>query len=161
MEVPSARFWSVILNKISADHPTIVPEEDDVMYKPPLLSKFSTNPKCPPSIRQLPRHLLRLVGMKRKVVKEYLRDSANLLPAIADVGVQPLETDAAHGSEEEEEIDSQTLQRKPKMVKFKSPPQTLGKHAQPSIIFSRTFHNLHTRTLTYGYDPLGEPTGPK
>ena len=31
-EVPSARFWSVILNKIYADHqPIIAPEEDDVM----------------------------------------------------------------------------------------------------------------------------------
>ena len=42
-EVPSARFWSVILNKIYADHPTIAPAEDDVMYKAPLLSKYSTN----------------------------------------------------------------------------------------------------------------------
>ena len=35
------------------------------------------------------------------------------------------------------------------------------KNAQPSIILSRTFHNLHTRTLTYGYDTLGEPTRPE
>ena len=47
VEVPSARFWSVILNKLYADHPEIVPEEEDVMYKSPRLSKFSTNPKCP------------------------------------------------------------------------------------------------------------------
>ena len=47
-EVPSARFWAVILNKLYADKQAIVPEEEDVMYKPPKLSKFSTNPKCPP-----------------------------------------------------------------------------------------------------------------
>ena len=134
------------------------------MYKPPLLSKFSTNPKCPLSIRRLPRHLLQLVGMKRKVVKEYLLVSANLLPAIADVGAEPLETAAEHASEEEEETESQPLQKKPKTVKFKSPPktlQTLGKYAQPSIILSRTFHQMHTRTSTYGYNPQGEPTKPE
>ncbi|KAL4561751.1 hypothetical protein LXL04_033925 [Taraxacum kok-saghyz] len=109
-EVPSARFWSVILNKLYADHqPTIALEEDDAMYKPPLLSKFSTNPKCPPSIRRLLRHLLQLVGTKRKVVKEYLLASANLLPAISDVGTEPLETADAHASEEKEETKSQPL----------------------------------------------------
>ncbi|KAL4556404.1 hypothetical protein LXL04_039055 [Taraxacum kok-saghyz] len=159
-EVPSARFWSVILNKIYADHPTIAPAEDNVMYKPPLLSKYSTNPKCPPSIRRLPQHLLRTVGMKRKVVKEYLAASANILPAIADIGADPVDTAAqTHASEEEEETVSQPLQNKPKTVKFKSPPKTLhtlGKHAQPSIILSHTFHKMHTRTSTYG-----EPTRTK
>ena len=62
-----------------------------------------------PSIRRLPQHLLRLVGMKRKVVRKYIAASTDLLPAIADVGVEPLETvtDATeHASEEEEESDS-------------------------------------------------------
>ncbi|KAL4583073.1 hypothetical protein LXL04_007637 [Taraxacum kok-saghyz] len=129
--------------------------------------KLSTNPKCPPSIRRLPLHLLRLIGMKRKVVKEYRIASVNLLPAIADVGADPEEPVAEateHASEEEEETDSQTLRRKPKSFRFKSPPKSLyalGKNAQPSIIFSRTFHHMHTRTSTYGYDPRGEPTRPE
>ena len=57
-EVPSVRFWSVVLNKIYADHPSISPTDHDVMYKTPFLGKHSMNPKCPPSIRRLPQHLL-------------------------------------------------------------------------------------------------------
>ena len=30
-----------------------------------------------------------------------------------------------------------------------------------ALFLSRTFHILHTRTKTYGYDPLGEPTRPE
>ncbi|KAL4564655.1 hypothetical protein LXL04_028723 [Taraxacum kok-saghyz] len=149
-EVPSARFWSVILNKLYANHPTIAPEDDDVMFKPQILSKLSTNPKCPPSIRRLPRHLLRLVGMKRKVVKEYLFTSANLLPVIADVGANPEEPVAEateHASEEEEETVSQPLQRKPKSVKFKS-HQKHYKHLVNMLILALFFHALFTkRTL--------------
>ena len=61
------------------------------MFKTLTLSKHNTNPKCPPSIRRLPNHLLRLVGVKRNVVKSYILVSSSLLPALADVGAAQLE----------------------------------------------------------------------
>ena len=99
-EVPSARFWSVLLNKIYADHDNIVPKEADPMFRPSSISRLSTNPNCPPSKRRLPLHLLTEVGTKRSVVKKYLRACADLLPALADVGIiEPAE----HASDEEED----------------------------------------------------------
>ena len=68
-EVPFARFWSVVLKVIYKEHPSITPDDTDVMFKTPTLSKHNTNPKFPPSIRRLRNNLMRLVGVKRNVVK--------------------------------------------------------------------------------------------
>ena len=59
--------------------------------------------------------------MKRKVVRKYLAASADLLPALADVGAEPLETAAEtseHASDEEEETESSPLRRNPRSVKL-------------------------------------------
>ena len=50
-EVPSARFWAVLLNKIYATHSEIVPADNEPLFKPTRTTKFSTNPNCAPSIR--------------------------------------------------------------------------------------------------------------
>ena len=125
-EVPSARFWSVVLNKIFADHATIVPEDDDPMYKPSSISRLSTNPNCPPSIRRIPLHLLQSVGMNKTVVKNYRRSYTDLFPAIADFGVIIADPTASaeHASEDEEDPEVSPLQRKPKSVTLKSPTKS-------------------------------------
>ena len=145
-EVPSARFWAVLLNKIYATHSGIVPEDNEPLFKPTRTTKFSTNPNCPPSKRRLPLHLLTEVGTHRSVVRNYHRAHTDLLPAIADVGTITVEPTASkeHASEEEEDPEVSPLRKKSKSVTFKSPTKshtTRGKNAQPSIILSRTFHN--------------------
>ena len=87
--------------------------------------------------------------------------SSNLFPELADVGAAPIVVVAeAHASEGEEETDSHPLQKKPRTVKFTTPPKTqkLGKYAQPSILISCTLYHKHTTAPSYGYDPKGEPT---
>ena len=44
-EIPSARFWSVVLKSVYSKHPDILLDETDVVFKTPTLSKHATNPK--------------------------------------------------------------------------------------------------------------------
>ena len=118
-KVHLARFWSVVFKIVYSKHPTILPADDDVMFR----SKHPTNLKCPPSIRRLPNNLLRLAGITRKAVKNYILVGPNLLPALADVGAALLVAAAeTHASEGEEETDSRPLFRR-SHEQSSSPPQ--------------------------------------
>ena len=83
---------------------------------------------------------MRLVGVKTKVVKEYLLTCSNLLPALADVGAEEMVAAVAAekpAPEEEEETVSQPHPKKPKTVKFSSPKSQhkLGKYANLAFSF--------------------------
>ena len=46
-QIPSTRFWSVLLNVIYSKILSISKDESDEVYKAPTLRKHATNPKCP------------------------------------------------------------------------------------------------------------------
>ncbi|KAL4583505.1 hypothetical protein LXL04_008079 [Taraxacum kok-saghyz] len=75
---------TLFINHLGVQQSTISPDDTVEMFQALTLIKHITNSLCPPSIRRLPNNFLTLIGLAKKVVKEYLSATAKLLPALAD-----------------------------------------------------------------------------